>query len=613
MITTIAFLLDYFLLCFLLFEVVQKPLFAFYNKSTSTHHFSRQAFREVYRHGWRSDLIACAYLVAIPLLICWLHLHLPFFSIRLVMTIYNLLMAFLISLLVVSDTLVYRYWHSKIDFSAISYLRSLKGVFASLSSKYIVLSLLLWMVVGIIIFVLCNGLSRAILTEDATVLPKPIIWHVVNIVLYIAMVGVLFIVVRGEGIRPNNPSIAYFSKNTFLNHCALNPLYNFVYSISLRNEYKGKFHFFTDEECEKKFAGLFPTTGTPQVELLNTTRPNILLIIWESLGARFMESLGGTPNVTVNMDRFAREGVLFTHCDCGSFRTDRALPCILSGLPAQPTASIIRHTQKLPKLPALPRRLRDDLGYDTVAIHGGDCYIMHKADYYLASGHNNVIEQKDIHVDRAETCKWGIHDGDMFRYLYVHIQNYHNLPTPWFITFQTLSSHEPFVVPYSRLTDEMNNAFAYTDDCLGRFLDKLKTSPMWDNLLIIITGDHNINNGAPMPLQEYAHIPLLMIGGAVKGPQKIDTIMSQTDIAATLLGQMGLSHEEFRYSRDVLAGSYTYPFSFHTFVNGFLFRDNTGFTHYDNVSQTAIAGSSALREENGKVILQSLYNDLSKI
>ena len=91
----------------------------------------------------------------------------------------------------------------------------------------------------------------------------------------------------------------------------------------------------------------------------------------------------------------------------------------------------------------------------------------------------------------------------------------------------------------------------------------------------------------------------------------IGTLMSQTDLAATLLGQMGLPHDDFIFSRDVLADTYTYPFALHTYNNAFIFRDLTGVTHYDNVSQQPLDGHDPQREETAKVILQTLYTDLS--
>ena len=56
---------------------------------------------------------------------------------------------------------------------------------------------------------------------------------------------------------------------------------------------------------------------------------------------------------------------------------------------------------------------------------------------------------------------------------------------------------------------------------------------------------------------------MLLLGGAIKEPCKIDKIMSQTDLPATVLGQLDIPHEEFIFSRDVLADTYIYPFAIH--------------------------------------------------
>lgn len=392
---------------------------------------------------------------------------------------------------------------------------------------------------------------------------------------------------------------------------ALNPLYSFIYSLSVNDKIDGAFHKFDDEDCSREFNELYPADEAPGERLINTTRPNVLFIIWESLSSRFVESLGGQPGVTPNIDRLAREGVMFTRLDCNSFRTDRGLVALLSGYLAQPTTSVIRMSKKLPHLPALPRRFRE-LGYETTAVHGGDLTIFHKAEYYLTVGHDRLVSQDNLPKD-LPTGKWGVHDHAVMEWLFDDIMDKTKRGVQWFTTLQTLSSHEPWMVPYDRLSDDpVANTFAYVDDALGKLVDRLKKTEAWDNLLIVVTGDHGCNTGQYLPPQEYARVPLLMTGGAVAGPQRIDTIMSQTDIAATLLGQMGLNHDEFIFSRDVMAGSYVYPFSFHTFVNGFMFRDATGYTVVDNVTDTAVIGPDKTREHRGRVILQYLYSDLAK-
>lgn len=109
------------------------------------------------------------------------------------------------------------------------------------------------------------------------------------------------------------------------------------------------------------------------------------------------------------------------------------------------------------------------------------------------------------------------------------------------------------------------------------------------------------------------HIPMLWLGGAIKQPMVIDKLMNQSDMAATLLAQLGISHKEFNFSRNVLGKDYNYPFAYYTYNNGFAFRDSTGTTLIDNNSGKALIESPAPNErrtELGKTILQSSYDDL---
>lgn len=181
--------------------------------------------------------------------------------------------------------------------------------------------------------------------------------------------------------------------------------------------------------------------------------------------------------------------------------------------------------------------------------------------------------------------------------------------------FLTLSSHEPFEVPYHRLEDKIPNAFAYTDECLGKFVDRLKQTPAWKDLLVICLPDHGFyyprEGSNAMP--RFYHIPLLWLGGAVKQPMQVDKIMNQTDLAATLLGQLGLEHTAFTFSRNVLGSDYKYPFAFYSFNNGFSFRDSTGVTVFDNNSGSILFDEPEADEsrlDKGKAILQTVYDDL---
>ena len=610
--TAIAlYLLTHFLVCTLFFGLVQRPLFFLYNRSLNTQKPRLRDWIDTFWHGLYTDVKTGSYMTALPLLLLWCFAHYPHFNVTLCLSAYDVLLAAATGLLCVADTALYKFWQFKIEASVLAYLRSLKGAFASVSAAYVATAFAAVGAVAALLAAMLLSLTHAFAPHFLAFEPLPWWGHVLTFLAGVALTALLYIIIRGLHIRPDTPVCSYYCNNQFLNHTAVNPAYNFIYSLHIKDDYANQFQAFDPAYCQQKFAPLFPTAGTPRLQLLNTQRPNIVVIVWESLCAQFMECLGGRPGVMPHFSRLAHEGVLFTNCWAGSFRTDRGLVCILSGYPGQPTTSVILHTAKLPHLPALPRRLRDEAGYRTMALHGGELNIFHKSDYYWASGHDRLVEQKDFPAD-APATRWGIHDHYMFEWLAQDIIRKADEGGHWFTTFQTLSSHEPFRVPYQRIADNpVDNAFAYSDEAFGHFVETLKASTAWKDLLIVVIGDHGLDTTCAPDPDRNTHLPLLLLGGAVSKPMQIDTLMSQTDIAATLLGQMGMSHDDFTYSRDVLADTYTYPFALHTYNNAFIFRDATGVTHYDNVSEKPLEGADPQREETAKVILQTLYDDLS--
>jgi phosphoglycerol transferase MdoB-like AlkP superfamily enzyme len=157
------------------------------------------------------------------------------------------------------------------------------------------------------------------------------------------------------------------------------------------------------------------------------------------------------------------------------------------------------------------------------------------------------------------------------------------LQPPFLIGYSTLSSHEPWDVPTKQLPDEVDNAFSYLDSCLYRFISRLRQTPQWANTLIVLTADHGINDkdiDQSRPLEKN-HVPMLWIGGAVKGPRTVSTLCNQSDLAATLLAQLRLSHDDFTFSRDVLSHSYTHPVAVNNYSNAQWIVDSTGHVGYD--------------------------------
>ena len=143
----------------------------------------------------------------------------------------------------------------------------------------------------------------------------------------------------------------------------------------------------------------------------------------------------------------------------------------------------------------------------------------------------------------------------------------------------------------------------------------MKSSPVWDNLLIVFMPDHSSDfREFDEQHPDRNRIPMVWTGGAVRQPRRLDMICNQSDFAATLLGQMGISHADFTFSRDVTSKSYRYPFATHMFNNGISMTDSTGFTLYDLTAERVTVTTSAQSERmarTARAILQLASEDLS--
>lgn len=601
----IAYISLYFFTVLLIF-ILQKPLFMLYNGSIEKG-FGFADYMQVMVHGASLDAATAGYLTAFPFLLVLISIWFRKFPLKKILYGYYILAAALISIIFVVDMALYTFWGFKLDASVFLYIDSPKEALASVSVGFILLRVL-----AILLLIALNSWVLLKITPSVLTATRKRIAGTAGMLL---LGVVLFIIIRG-GVTESTSNIGqvYFSNEPFLNHSAVNPDFSLLSSMGKSQDFASEFNFFDEEKRAALFDGLYPTTdGDSIIQVLNTKRPNILIILMEGFGGAFVEPLGGLPDVTPHFNRLSKEGVFFTNCYANSFRTDRGTVCTFSGYLGLPTASVMKIPAKSRTLPAIAEGL-SKAGYKTDFLYGGDINFTNMKSYLLSTGYQRLTANTDFSLAEQTSNAWGVNDDITFEYLYNQLRN-RKEEGPWHTAFLTLSSHEPFEVPYHRLEDKIPNAFAYTDECLGKFIDRLKQTPAWKDLLVICLPDHGFyyprEGSNAMP--RFYHIPLLWLGGAVKQPMQVDKIMNQTDLAATLLGQLGLEHTAFTFSRNVLGSDYKYPFAFYSFNNGFSFRDSTGVTVFDNNSGSILFDEPEADEsrlDKGKAILQTVYDDL---
>ena len=437
--------------------------------------------------------------------------------------------------------------------------------------------------------------------------------RLLELVAGLAFIPLVVIGIRGGlGESTTNIGQVYFSERQFLNHSAVNPLFSFMASFEKTATNNVTYHFMTDEECQRIVSSLYNTKSCDQDTLLTTDRPNIVIILLESCGGTFTE-IGGRSDVTPNLNRLSHEGIDFANCYGNTWRTDRGTVCTWSGYPSFPTMSVMKMPSKSRSLPNLARTLRQERGYETHYLYGGDINFTNMRSYLIGGGFSELTWMDDYSREEQQTSKWGVRDDITFGTL---LQLTQQMKEPFLIGYSTLSSHAPWDVPVKQFDDEVLNAFFYLDQCLGRFIDELRRSSRWQNTVVVLLPDHGIpyhGIDETQPLKN--HIPMIWVGGAVKEPRRIEQVCNQTDLAATLLGQLGISHDDYTFSRDVLSDTYTEPFAINTYDDGFSMYDSTSFVNYDFISNRVVASQGNNNErliQRAKAVLQAASKDLNE-
>ena len=606
-----------YLLAFYLFTVLVltlgKPVFMWCNGEG--HAFAAADVLRVMGHGLKLDLSTALYLLTVPFLAVlvsiWLHRWKP---VRTFLKMWNALVAMALSLALVADASLYSFWGFKLDYSVFQYIDTTGDAFASVSAGY-----LAWRLVAVagLAFLLYKAYTWLTPCEHSrrrgVKCVEPLRRRLLSTAAMLVAMPLMVIGIRGGvSVSTTNVGQVYFSQDHFLNHAAVNPLFSFLASFGKSAADVPDYRFLGDDECREVLSHAFFTEGQPADTLLRTPRPDIVLVVMESCGGQFTE-ISGRSDITPNLNRLAYEGIYFTQCYANSWRTDRGLVSILSGWPALPKTSIMKMPSKVRTMPSLARSL-GRAGYTSTFVYGGDIDFTNTRGYLLDTGTAAIVSEDDFTLVERGTSKWGVCDSITFsRLLQIVTQPTAEDGAPRFTTLLTLSSHEPWTVPMPRhFDDEILNAFYYLDRCIGQFVSELRKTPQWDNTLLILLPDHGIKyQDIDETKALRSHIPMIWTGGAVKSPRTVERLCTQSDLAATLLGQMGLPHGDFTFSRDIFSTNYARPFALHTHADGFAIITPAGFSTYDLQSQQAVT-SIASDIDLGKAVIQTVARDLKQ-
>ena len=617
----IAALFATFALWIVLF-ILQKPVFLLMYADSLADVFP------VIFHGLPLDLSVAGYMTTVPALALTVS-SLPFSCLhgeraarifQYILLAWTAIASIIVALAFVANLALYGYWRFPLDATPIFFIAtSPADAMASIVWWQGLLGIGATAFVAGGTFILFKKLYRYFGKELFTARPRKAGW-----LAMVLLTALLFLPIRdGVTVSAMNTGKAYFSENQTLNHAAVNPVLSFMENIAHQEDFAHQYRFMNDGVAHATFRhfvrGKAPA-GTHPVSVLRTDslpHPDIYLIILES----FSDTLTRIKGVTPHLNSLKRQGLYFSRFYANSFRTDRGLVAILMGYPAPATVSLMKFPRKTATMPSLAAHLKRG-GYDLNYYYGGDADFTNMRSFLINQGFEHITEDADFPVTER-LSKWGVPDHLLFAKAKADLSaqasaGHRDINTrrPAFTVIQTSSSHEPFDVPYHRLSDPILNAFAYADASLGGFIGYLKASGRWDQSLVIIVPDHL---GAwPRNADSFKtwrfHVPLIWVGGAIKHPMVVPVYGSQQDIAATLLGQLGINHHDMTFSKDLFSDAFHHS-AFFMMNDGFGLIDDDNAVIYDNKLQRVRVDTGRLRGKNiknGKATAQVLFDDIAR-
>ena len=301
------------------------------------------------------------------------------------------------------------------------------------------------------------------------------------------------------------------------------------------------------------------------------SKPNVMILVMESFGREYIGAFNKSRKIenyvsyTPFLDSLSNHSLIFTNAFANGRQSIEALPSILASVPSfkVPFTSSPYSNQEIQSLVSVFK----DKGYSTSFFHGAPNGSMGFLGLSNILGFDNYFGKNEFNDNSLYDGYWGIWDEPFLNYVKNETDK---LKEPFFSTFFSLSSHEPFYVPekykgvFPMGDVQMHQVIGYSDNALKLFFDSAKNEPWFENTLFIITADHTNQFWYPFyssPINRFA-IPILFYhpNGSFKGVN--NELTHQMDIFPSIVDLVGYDKPINSWGRSLFSNSGK-PFSIH--------------------------------------------------
>jgi phosphoglycerol transferase MdoB-like AlkP superfamily enzyme len=178
--------------------------------------------------------------------------------------------------------------------------------------------------------------------------------------------------------------------------------------------------------------------------------------------------------------------------------------------------------------------------------------------FFSGNGYG-VIDQSSVPDGQIEFSNaWGMSDEDLYRQTLAAADRAAASGKPFFFHLMTTSNHRPYTYPEGRVSiasgSGREGAVMYTDYAIGELLRQAREKPWFDDTLFVIVADHCAGSAGKedLPLDRY-HIPMWIYSPRHIESREDDSLVSQIDVAPTLLGLLNVDYLSMAFGTDMLA------------------------------------------------------------
>lgn len=412
----------------------------------------------------------------------------------------------------------------------------------------------------------------------------------------------LFLGARGGlGVFPLGLRDSAISQSRFVNQLSVNGILSLRRAIQLRAETRrgeldlvSKMGFKDPSDAFAALYGRRPAAGEDLLSLMDRRtppdpatagrRPNVVVVLVEALGSFWMRFDRPSFDLLADLRAHFQQDFVFWNFFPSDNGTIGSLLSVTLNMPQRPMFPFLTESEYMQSSfdsSAFLPFARN--GYETSYVYGGQISWRDTGKFLALQGAERVEGAADIEANvkspdgepLSQPGIWKVYDEYLLEHL---LRKLRSGGRPKFIVALTTTNHPPYSVPKrygprpleipgelaSRLSGSPDLvrgrfvAYQYTCQKLGEFLSEIKSSPLGENTIVVVTGDHNfwgvVKYQREEPLERYG-VPLYVYLPPAWRGRPVDTSVfgSHLDIMPTLY-RLALPDTSYRaLGHDLLA------------------------------------------------------------